>query len=44
MGSILAEQKLSVNDLLAHIQAVVQRFTGQGPQADDLTLIVTKAL
>lgn len=40
---LLAERELSASGLIAHIQAVVQRFTGQGPQADDLTLIVAKA-
>jgi len=41
--TLQAERDLSVDALLAHIQAVVQRFSSRGDQADDLTLIVAKA-
>jgi sigma-B regulation protein RsbU (phosphoserine phosphatase) len=40
---VRAERKLPVGALLAHIQEVVQRFSGEGRQADDLTLIVSNA-
>ena len=43
MEILLADRKLSVSALLARIQEAVQQFSGQGPQADDLTLIVAKA-